>query len=35
MSEGSQSEPGMLVGVGPGLCRIVDMDFREHLPTFM
>src|SRR5687767_4168227 len=21
--------------IGPGLCRIVYMDFREHLPTFM
>jgi hypothetical protein len=23
------SQPGTLIGVGPGLCRILDADFRE------
>jgi hypothetical protein len=26
---GSRSEPGTLIGVGPGPCRIFDMNFRE------
>src|SRR5215208_539410 len=31
MSEGSRSEPGKLRSSGPGLCVILDADFREHL----
>jgi hypothetical protein len=26
----SRSPSGALMGVGPGLCRILDLDFREH-----
>jgi hypothetical protein len=29
--EGSLSEPGALMGVGPGLCRMLDVDFREFI----
>jgi hypothetical protein len=29
--EDSRSESGALIGVGPGLCRNVDTNFREHL----
>jgi hypothetical protein len=28
--EGSLSEPGALMGVGPGLCKILHPNFREH-----
>ena len=28
--EGSQSAPGALMGIRPGLCRILDMTFRER-----
>jgi hypothetical protein len=32
--EGHRSQAGSLIGVGPGLCRLVDMKFAElHYET--